>query len=584
MLKREIKDVVIRKVHKGELALARQRFLAAVSLLLVAAVLLTTSTFAWLVISTEPEITGISTSVTGNGSLEVALMPPDGSMEGISSGGMTSAVYAGGGTPDVFANASWGNLVNLQSSMYGLSLVSFRPVQMDVGDLVDGPFHLPSWGSDGRITALSAGALRSHYTVGFGVTDGFTGNAYGVRAIVDAAGDTYGYVIDLAIRTNGGSDEEPGKLLLQAEGVQRVYAGGYSDATQGGGSNMWFRDENGEEIAGLDVLKAQAYLEAVRIAFIENLGSSTTYGYYLLATARVNPDDGSLYLLDEEGQPRTGEDADVILQELRKNQPRQLSVVVYLDGDAVENANMTIDSSVLNTAMLNLQFATDIPLIPAENTGLRSMDEVEISGEGGILAEGTADDISWRLFSNGELVITGEGPIVSHPWTSYLDYIQRVTIDQGVTAIGEDAFRGCTALTAVIIPDTVTTIGNYAFYNCYGLTSVLIPNSVTTIGNSAFSGCTGLTSVEIPSSVTTIGDGAFRYCSKLTSVTIPDGVTTIGSYAFSGCSGLTSVEIPSSVTTIGSDAFSGCTGLTSVTIPDGVTTIDSNAFNNCTAL
>ena len=133
-----------------------------------------------------------------------------------------------------------------------------------------------------------------------------------------------------------------------------------------------------------------------------------------------------------------------------------------------------------------------------------------------------------------------------------------------VTSIGALAFRECSGLTSVTIPNSVTTIGTGAFGSCSGLTSVSIPNSVTSIGDYAFSGCSGLTTVTIPNSVTSIGGDAFRYCSGLTSVTIPNSVTSIGMYAFSGCSGLTSVTIGNSVTEIGWDAFSGCSGLTEI--------------------
>ena len=115
------------------------------------------------------------------------------------------------------------------------------------------------------------------------------------------------------------------------------------------------------------------------------------------------------------------------------------------------------------------------------------------------------------------------------------------TIPDGVTTIGEGAFRSCYDLTSITIPDSVTTIGNWAFDYCSSLTSVTIPDSVTTIRDWAFYDCTSLTSVTIPDSVTTIGEGAFENCGSLTSVTIGDSVTTIGPSAFDSCSSLTSV-------------------------------------------
>ena len=55
-----------------------------------------------------------------------------------------------------------------------------------------------------------------------------------------------------------------------------------------------------------------------------------------------------------------------------------------------------------------------------------------------------------------------------------------------------------------------------AFRCCTGLTDVKIPNSVTYIGMYAFDGCTGLTEVKIPDSVRTIGTGAFRDVAHIT--------------------------------------------------------------------
>ena len=50
---------------------------------------------------------------------------------------------------------------------------------------------------------------------------------------------------------------------------------------------------------------------------------------------------------------------------------------------------------------------------------------------------------------------------------------------KGLTDIGVYAFKDCSGLTSITIPNSVTNIGDYAFYGCSGLTSITIPNSVT---------------------------------------------------------------------------------------------------------
>ena len=205
-------------------------------------------------------------------------------------------------------------------------------------------------------------------------------------------------------------------------------------------------------------------------------------------------------------------------------------------------------------------------------------------------------EISWEingikcnLSDDGTLTISGTGNIPNYgfgqaPWYNNRNIIKEVVIEDGVTSIGNYAFRDWLGLTSVTIPNSVTSIGNYAFSHCSCLTSITIPNSVTSIEDNAFSFCSSLTSVTIPNSVTSIGGAAFCQCSSLTSITIPNSVTSIGERAFYGCYRLTSITIPNSVTSIGEYAFYGCSGLTSITIPNSVTSIGSYAFSDCSGL
>ena len=138
------------------------------------------------------------------------------------------------------------------------------------------------------------------------------------------------------------------------------------------------------------------------------------------------------------------------------------------------------------------------------------------------------------------------------------------SIPSSVTAIENNAFSHCTALTSVTIPSSVKKIGKRAFWNFIGLTGITIPNGVTAIEDSAFWGCTGLKSITIPSSVRIIGNSAFSGCKCLTSVTIPNGIKKISENVFRDCISLTSITIPSSVIAIGNTAFWGCKALTSI--------------------
>ena len=161
--------------------------------------------------------------------------------------------------------------------------------------------------------------------------------------------------------------------------------------------------------------------------------------------------------------------------------------------------------------------------------------------------------------------------------------LKKVTIPQSVTSIGKNAFFMCTGLETLSLGENIKTIGDYAFYTCSKLTSVTIPQNVTSIGEGAFAAC-GLQSLTIKGAIEAMGGAAFAECEKLTTLSLGEKIKTIGNYAFENCSILDNVTIPDSVTSIGDHAFSDCLGLETLSLGENIETIDEYAFDNCSKL
>ncbi len=223
----------------------------------------------------------------------------------------------------------------------------------------------------------------------------------------------------------------------------------------------------------------------------------------------------------------------------------------------------------------------------AEQNGLEFVSLGEIPHEIEVeLSDGTLLKV---LNKNGRYIITGcDANAVSVHIPESIDGIP-------VTKIAEKAFKDCTLLEEIVLPDSITEIGDYAFSNCTSLKSIEIPDSVTSMGGGIFYSCTSLEKCRLPESMTSLAEsvdysydsqgnpmyyrvyGFFQNCPKLTSVVLPENVVTIGKNAFMDCESLTSVNIPDSVQSIGNSAFSDC-GIESIHIPDGVAEIENCCF------
>ena len=188
-------------------------------------------------------------------------------------------------------------------------------------------------------------------------------------AAVATISDTYGYALDMAFRTNAADS----KLQLAGEGVQRVYKDGGNSDTLGKGSTMTFEAEE-----GITTGAVQKLMEAIRVAFID----PETGKIYGVATLKdMKPGDGGTtgtltlqdYKFDTDGKLTITEKdpASAELMDLPQNTAVRMTVVVWLDGDTVDNS-MVANGAKSLTGSLNLQFSSSAELVPMENSALKN--------------------------------------------------------------------------------------------------------------------------------------------------------------------------------------------------------------------
>ena len=161
-----------------------KKFMATISMLLLSAVMLGVSTYAWQILSTAPEVRGVNTAVGANGYLEIALQSP-------ASGGAVSRAEITSGRGDASRpvkqrNNTWGGVIDL-STGYGIEVLTLYPSHINVYQptvSVDTSRYLsvPQFGSDGRITSLTDVSFLSYTEVGNDAS--FTeGRTYGVNIL-----------------------------------------------------------------------------------------------------------------------------------------------------------------------------------------------------------------------------------------------------------------------------------------------------------------------------------------------------------------------------------------------------------------
>lgn len=134
-----------------------------------------------------------------------------------------------------------------------------------------------------------------------------------------------------------------------------------------------------------------------------------------------------------------------------------------------------------------------------------------------------------------------------------------------VTAIGEEAFKGFSRLTSVVVPDSVVTIGAKAFSGCGRLKSLSLPfigKTADAKGEKALLGYifgsasyTGGTSVDQKYSEAAEDVSTFYIPAALTTLTITG--SSIPDYALYNCSMITTLEVGKNIATVGAHALDG---------------------------
>lgn len=186
-----------------------------------------------------------------------------------------------------------------------------------------------------------------------------------------------------------------------------------------------------------------------------------------------------------------------------------------------------------------------------------------------------------------ELTIRGIGQMNdyykgSQPWASY--NIKKVTIEEGCTYVGANAFYGIQSIEEVDLPNSLKEIGEYAFCDLF-IDELYVPTGLVKIGNYAFSDCKYLKKVNFAGCdlLEEIGDYAFAFCPiSFSYFELMKNVKNVGIMAFASSTFSGSLELNDKVETIGDGAFASISGrakIQKLVIPNTTKSIGSKAFS-----
>ncbi|MCL2323723.1 MAG: leucine-rich repeat domain-containing protein, partial [Oscillospiraceae bacterium] len=144
-----------------------------------------------------------------------------------------------------------------------------------------------------------------------------------------------------------------------------------------------------------------------------------------------------------------------------------------------------------------------------------------------------------------------------------------VEVPKGVKTIGKGAFKGCTSIEEMILPETVTEIMDESFKGCRKLKKINFPKNLEVIGPYAFHRCHNLKSIDLPETTKEIGNCAFLYCDSLEYAHLP-GVIHIGKQAFLNDLNLKEIKVSNELDlSCINEVFLGCYKINKIILSHG---------------